>query len=117
MYTVIHDEVHNVQDDATSHVLLDRPNPQPTPNQPPRGESNLGDTSGPLFSLYSTAAEVADDKKVKSWQKDADGILIFVSPCVGIHISLCINWHTIDRFIFRRSCCAAYCDRPRPEAK
>jgi hypothetical protein len=84
MYAVIHDEVHNVQDDATPHVLLDRLNPQPT--QPPRGESNLGDTSGPLFSLYYTAAEVADNKKVENWQKDADGILIFVSPRVGIHI-------------------------------
>ena len=89
VYTVLHDEVHNAQDDATQHVRLDPLNPQPTPNQ--RGESNLGDSSRPLFSIYSKAAEVADDKKVKSWQKDADGILIFVSPRVNLHISLLMN--------------------------
>jgi hypothetical protein len=60
--------------------------PQSTPNQPLQGESNFGDSSGPLFSIYSKVAEEEDDKMVERWQKDADGILIFVSPCVGIHI-------------------------------
>ena len=104
--------MHGVQDDI--HVLLDA---QSTPNQPSQGKSNIGDSSGPLFSIYSTAAEIEDEKKVKSWQKDADGILIFVSPRVAIHILLRINWHTVDRFIFRGSRCAAYCGRPGPEAK
>ena len=55
---------------------------QLTPNQPPKpsGEgSNFGDSSGPLFSIYSKAAEDEDNKMVERWQKDADGILIFVS--------------------------------------
>jgi hypothetical protein len=56
-----------------------------------QGESNFGDSSGPLFSIYSKAAEEEDDKMVDRWQKDADGILIFVSSRVGMHISLCIN--------------------------
>jgi hypothetical protein len=71
-----------------------RANPQSTPNQPPRGESNFGDSSGPLFSIYSKAAEEEDNKMVERWQKDADGILIFVSPWVDIFIVLCLKWHT-----------------------
>jgi hypothetical protein len=47
------------------------------------GESNFGDSSEPFFPIYSKAAEDEDNKMVERWQKDADGILIFVSPCVG----------------------------------
>ena len=57
-----------------------------TPNQPLQGESNFGDSSGPLFSMYSKAAEEEDNKMVERWQKDADGILFFVRPCVRIRI-------------------------------
>jgi hypothetical protein len=28
---------------------------------------------------------------VERWQKDADGILIFVSPRAAFHLALCIN--------------------------
>ena len=41
--------------------------------------------------MYTKVAEEEDNKMVESWQKDADGILIFVSPCIVIHIVLCIN--------------------------
>ena len=58
------------------------------PNQPsrhePQGGSIFGDSSGPLFSLYSKIAEEEDDKVTDRWQKDADGILIFVSGRVAI---------------------------------
>jgi hypothetical protein len=56
---------------------------QPGPNQPLQslqGESSFGDSSGPFFSIYSKVAEEEDRKMVERWQKDADGILIFVSP-------------------------------------
>ena len=33
--------------------------------------------------MYTKIGEEKDDKIVKLWQKDADGILIFVSPQVG----------------------------------
>jgi hypothetical protein len=69
-----------------------RNHPQSTPYQPLHGESNFGDSSGPLFSIYSKAAEDEDNKMVERWQKDADGILIFVSPRVDIHAVSCINW-------------------------
>jgi hypothetical protein len=99
------------------------PWPLPTqlePIQPPKpsGEaSNFGDSSGPLFSIYSKAAEDEDNKMVERWQKDADGILIFVSPRVGIHLSLHINWSTIDWSVLCRSRYAPFRDRPGPEAK
>ena len=58
-------------------------NPHPAPNQPLQPESIFGDSSGPLFSMYSKAAEEEDNRMVDRWQKDADGILIFVSPRVA----------------------------------
>ena len=59
-----------------------------TQNQPLPGESNFGDSSGPLFSIYSKAAEEEDNKMVERWQKDADGILIFVSSHILAFIYL-----------------------------
>jgi hypothetical protein len=54
-------------------------------------EPSFGDSSGPFFSIYSKAAEEEDNKMVERWQKDADGILIFVSSSVRIHIVLYAN--------------------------
>jgi hypothetical protein len=51
------------------------------PSQPPQGESNFGDGSGPLFSIYSKIAEEEDNRMIDRWQKDADGTLVFVSLC------------------------------------
>lgn len=50
-----------------------------------QGGSNYGDGSSPLFSMYSKIAEEEDNKMAGRWQSDAKGILIFVSPHVGIH--------------------------------
>jgi hypothetical protein len=33
--------------------------------------------------MYSKIAKEEDDQLAERWQKDADGILIFVSPCVN----------------------------------
>ena len=61
------------------------------PSQPSGGASSFGDSSGPLFSIYSKVAEEEDNKTVERWQKDGDGILFFVSPRVGIRPSSHIN--------------------------
>ena len=96
----------------------DRPDdPMMTSNQPFQGEYNFGDSSGPLFSIYSKTAEVEDKNMVERWQKDADGILIFVSPRVGIRLSLHINWNAIDRSIFCCSRCTPCRDGPGPKAE
>ena len=86
--------------------------PQSTADQP-----TFGDSSGLLFSMYSKAAEDEDNNMVEGWKKDAEGILIFVSPCVGIHIILCMNWNVIDRSILCCSCCTPRCDHPGPETR
>jgi hypothetical protein len=54
---------------------------------------------------------------VERWQKDADGILIFVSPRLGIRLSLYINRNTIDRSILCRTRCPPCCFRPGSETK
>jgi hypothetical protein len=93
---------------------IDGDQTQSAPNQPPQGDSSFGDSSGPLFTIYSKAAEEEDNKMVERWQKDADGILIFVSLCVSIHTALGINWDTIDWSILCCCRCTPCCDRPRP---
>ena len=44
-----------------------------------------------FFSIYSKIAKEEDKDMVERWQKDAEGILVFVSPRVEIHAALCIN--------------------------
>jgi len=53
--------------------------PQPIRNQPLGGEPSTDDSSGPLFSMYSKMAEEEDNKMVERWERDANGILVFVS--------------------------------------
>jgi hypothetical protein len=50
----------------------------------PREGLYFRDSSGLLFSMYSRLAEEEDNKMVDRWQKEAEGILIFVSTSVGI---------------------------------
>ena len=57
------------------------------PSQPSQGEPSFGDSSGPLFSMYYKTAKEEDNKMAERWQKDADGILFFVSLHVANHLS------------------------------
>jgi hypothetical protein len=59
--------------------IVDSPNDQhlSVPIQSPQREK-AGDSSGPLFTIYSNIAEDEDKKMAESWKKDADGIIIFV---------------------------------------
>ena len=88
-----------------------------TSNQPLKGESNFGDSSGALFNIYSKAAEEEDNKMVERWQKDADGILFFVGPHLGIQLSFHMNRDTIDRSILCLSRRTPCCNRPGPQTK
>ena len=100
-------------------IADERPDhPVTTSNQPLQGESIFGDSSGSLFSIYSKAADDEDNKMVERWQKDADGILIFVSHrIVIIRLSLHINRNTIDWSILCRSRCTPCSDSPGPETE
>jgi hypothetical protein len=90
---------------SITDVNIDHSPSQFTTNQPPQAqvESNFGDSSEPLFAMYTKIAEEEDNKMVESWQKDADGILIFVSHCIDMHAILCINCNILDRSILCHS--------------
>jgi hypothetical protein len=86
------------------------------------GESNFGDSSGRLFSMYSKAAEDEDDKMTDRWQKDAEGIIFFVSlHRVFIELSFFVHnimitiWETTDRPILCCRCRAARRNSPIPD--
>jgi hypothetical protein len=49
--------------------------------------------------MYSKMAEEEDKKLADRWQKDADGMLVFVSHAVISHVGAPIDRKTIDRFI------------------
>jgi hypothetical protein len=65
--------------------------PRSSSNYPLQAGSNLGDGSEPLFSIYSNTAEKEDNKMAERWQRDAQGILIFVSLHVAFRIAPCVN--------------------------
>jgi hypothetical protein len=55
-------------------------------------------------------AEEEDNKMADRWQKDADGILIFVSALISLHqlllpLRIVINVNTVDWFIL--CCCSS----------
>jgi hypothetical protein len=60
------------------------PAPAPATPSPTKKKSNFGDSSGPLFSLYSDIADEEDEEMATRWQQDAKDILIFVSSHVAI---------------------------------
>ena len=57
----------------------------PNSSQPSHGESNIRDSSAPLFTIYTKISEEEDNKMAERWQKDADGIIIFVRPKGSVH--------------------------------
>ena len=56
-----------------------------------QGMSDYGDSSWPLYSMYSKITDGDDNKMVEYCQKDADGTLIFVSPYVSPQMTVRIN--------------------------
>ena len=48
-------------------------------------QNELCDTSRPLFSLYSKMVEEGDNHWGERHQKDAEGIVLFVSPRSCLH--------------------------------
>ena len=70
--------------------------------------------------MYTKIAEEEDNKMTERWQADADGILIFVSPRLRIHIPTRINWNAVGRFILGRRGSATFRDgsglEPEPSA-
>ena len=61
---------------------LNQPLRTPSP-QPSQRNINYGDSSWPLYAMYSEIVQEEDNKIAENHQKSADGILVFVSPCVA----------------------------------
>ena len=73
---------------STADDYLNQPPPSaPTPSQQPlpQGESNFGDSSAPLFTTYTKISVEEDKEMAERWQKDADGIIIFVRLTFTFH--------------------------------
>ena len=66
--------------------------------------------------MYSNIVEEEDNKMTERWQKDADGILIFVSSHIRIHTPIGLNTNAIGWFILRHRRHATFCDNPGLEA-
>ena len=66
--------------------------------------------------MYSKIAEEEDNELAERWQKDADGLLIFVSPR-SAYIVLCVTLNTIDWFILRCRRCVAFRVSPEPDSQ
>ena len=77
------------------------------------------DTSGPLFSLYSKMVEEDDNNMAERQQKDAEGIVLFVSPrsCSHTPKGTPTEKRTIDRLVLSRSRRIDYSVDPRPQAR
>jgi hypothetical protein len=80
-------------------------------------EPEFADGSGPLFSMYRKMAEEEDNKMAERWQKDAEGILIFVSPQFIFHTASHIKSNITDRFVLCRRRGISFGDSPGPPAK
>jgi hypothetical protein len=64
-----------------------------------RPEPERDDSSGGLFSLYQDMTEEEDKQRAERWQKDADGILVFVRTSVSFSTPLHESQY------YRRVCC------------
>jgi len=67
--------------------------------------------------MHSKITKEKSDDIAERWQKDADGILVFVSPCINIHTTTRISWIILDRFILRRSRRTTCRIRPGPQTE
>jgi hypothetical protein len=68
--------------------------------------------------MYVKMAEEEDNKSADRWQKDADGILIFVSLNISLHLLSAVNSvNIIDWFILCHRCSIGLSVCPGSEAK
>ena len=80
--------IHRHADDHSEQL-------QPELPQTPQDPSNSDECSGKIYSTYLKISKEEDKKMTDSWQKGADGILIFVSPCIDIYVTMHINRNAI----------------------
>jgi hypothetical protein len=69
--------------------------------------------------MYSKIAEDEDSQMAKRWQKDAQGIILFVGPHLSSRTTTAeyVNGKIVDRFIRRLRRCIDYSVGPGPQKK
>lgn len=90
---------------------------RPVPGYSSHVESDFGDSSGPLFSIYSTSADREDNKVAERWQRDALVILIFVSFYLLSPPFRTPTKTTIDQLVCHRRRDIGHRVHPGPQAK
>ena len=76
------------------------------------GGLHFRNSSRHVFSMYSKVTEAKDNEMVERWQKDAEGILIFVSPRARFRALILINGIAVGRFILCRRGSVTFSDGP-----
>jgi len=85
--------------------------------QPRQAESHLCDSSWPLYSIYPKFAQEEDDKIAERCQRNADGMLVFVSPREYFRVAAHTNLRNIGRSILSNRRYINYRHVPRSETK
>jgi hypothetical protein len=70
--------------DFTTYVSLGAATDRAARDENHGQEREDADSSGALFSMYQDMTEEDDKQRAKRWQKDADGILVFVRISVSL---------------------------------
>jgi hypothetical protein len=82
------------------------------------GRYTFSDPSAPIFSMYLRTSEEEDNKMADQLDRDAGGILIFVSTHIGFLYHLAAtNLNILDWFIVCRCLCICQCVDTGLEAK
>ena len=81
-----------------SHHTLSLLNSCMADGHPRSSHAPISSLSGPLYAVYSESAENKDNIVFKAWQKDADGIIFFVSP--RSLSTLCILIRGLNRMVY-----------------
>jgi hypothetical protein len=77
--------VRVLADSPTCTIDLPPSPPHPEEKQGQDHDPEFADTSAPLFVMYHRMTEDEDNQLADRWQKDAKGIIIFVSPQFTLH--------------------------------
>ena len=85
--------------------------------QPRQEEPHFCDNSWPLYSMYSKFAQEEDGKVTERCQRNADGMLVFVSPHEYFRVAAYTNLRNIGRSILSDRRHINYPHFPRSETK
>ena len=113
---------HQIHQRALWCIVIESHGSQPEVAQaqlprPRQEEHHFCDDSWPLYSMYSKFAQEEDDKIAERCQRNADGMLVFVSPHEYFRVAARTNLRNIGRSILSDRRHINYPHVPRSETK